>query len=92
VEGFGMVVLEAMGLGIPYVCSDIPPLIEITENGKGGLIFKKDNPNDLADKLFQIIANKKMYLKKSEEALNFVRKYDWNVIVRQIEGLYKKDF
>jgi glycosyltransferase involved in cell wall biosynthesis len=34
-EGFGMPVAEALAVGCPVVCSDIPPFREIIENGQG---------------------------------------------------------
>ena len=39
-EGFGLPVLEAMIRGVPVVCSDIPPLREIT--GEAALRFDPD--------------------------------------------------
>jgi len=51
VEGFGMVVIEAMAAGIPYVASDIPPIREVTSKGIGGLLFEPTNCEDLALKL-----------------------------------------
>ena len=88
VEGFGMVVVEAMASNVPYVCSDIEPFKEVTENGKGGLIFKKEDYKDLAEKIKTLLKNKKLYDKKVKEEKEFVKKYDWNNIVKKIEKIY----
>jgi glycosyltransferase involved in cell wall biosynthesis len=42
-EGFGQVVIEAMAAGKPVVVSKIPPLTEIVEHGKTGLLV---DPHD----------------------------------------------
>ncbi len=39
VEGFGIVVAEAMALGTPYAVSDIPAHREVTDGGRGGALF-----------------------------------------------------
>jgi glycosyltransferase involved in cell wall biosynthesis len=89
-EGFGMVLVEAMASNIPYVCSDIEPFKEVTEKGKGGLIFKAKNYSDLAIKLKLLLKNKKLYNQKIKEEKFLVRKYDWENIANQIEEIYKK--
>ncbi len=90
VEGFGMVVVEAMAANIPYICSDIEPFKEITENGKGGLIFKQKDYLDLAKKITLLLKDKKLYSKKKKEEEKLVEKYDWNVIIKRIEKTYEK--
>ena len=90
VEGFGMVVIEAMASNVPYVCSNIEPFKEVTENGKGGLIFKAENYKDLADNMIELLKNKKLYDRKKKEGKELVRKYDWDIIVKKIEKVYSK--
>jgi len=86
-EGFGIVIIEAMALGTPYVCSDIEVLREITDNGKGGLLFKTGNPTDLADKVVRLL-DKRVYKKKVVEGKKLVLKYDWDLISHRVEKTY----
>ena len=83
-----MVVVEAMASNVPYVCSDIEPFKEVTENGRGGLIFKAEDYKDLAEKIKTLLKNKRVYDKKVKEEKEFVKKYDWNNIVKKIEKIY----
>ncbi len=92
VEGFGITLLESMACGVPYVCSDIEVFKEITSNGKGGLLFERKNPEDLANKIKELLNKKGLYKKKVKEALTFVKKYDWKIIAKKLETTYKKSF
>ncbi len=48
-EGFGLVLVEGMGLGVPVVASDCPSgPAEILENGKSGLLFPTGDIQALA--------------------------------------------
>ena len=67
VEGFGMVTIEAMAAGIPYVNSDIPATREITQGGMGGLLFEPLNSNDLAEKIARLLTNHLLYEEKVRE-------------------------
>ncbi|HDQ15975.1 MAG TPA: glycosyltransferase family 1 protein [Bacteroidetes bacterium] len=87
-EGFGMVVIEAMACGVPYVCSDIEPLVEVTGNGKGGLLFKQKDCGDLARKVITLLEDKKLYHSKFAEAIKFVRRYDWKIVTSKTEKVY----
>ncbi len=79
-EGFGITVIEALALGLPYVISDIPPFIEITKNGKGGEIFQQMNVNDLSQKIIKLLTQKEDYNHKLKEGIILVREYDWKNI------------
>jgi L-malate glycosyltransferase len=89
-EGFGIVLLEAMASGTPYVCSDITVLKEVTWNGKGGLLFEKNNEKDLSKKLLLLLKNKREYEKKIKEGKTLVKKYQWGEISLIVENLYKE--
>ncbi|MCK4669669.1 MAG: glycosyltransferase family 4 protein [Nanoarchaeota archaeon] len=87
-EGFGIVVAEAMASRVPYVCTDIPPLVEVTQNGKGGLIYKAKDHKDLASKLLRLLQDKKLYSKKVNECKALVKNYDWKIIAKKLERYY----
>lgn len=48
-EGFGIPILEAMGLGVPVIHSDQPALVEVS--GDAGLVVKTGNMQDLIEKM-----------------------------------------
>ncbi|MBI4980533.1 glycosyltransferase family 4 protein [Candidatus Woesearchaeota archaeon] len=81
-EGFGITVIEAMALRLPYVITDISPFLEITRNGKGGEIFQQMNVKDLAQKVVKLLTNKKEYLQKLEEGKLLIEEYDWKKITK----------
>ncbi|REG86374.1 glycosyltransferase family 4 protein [Algoriphagus antarcticus] len=52
-EGFGIPIIEAMGIGIPVIHSDQPALMEVA--GDAGLAFKTGNQQDLMEKMVILI-------------------------------------
>jgi glycosyltransferase involved in cell wall biosynthesis len=60
VEGFGLVVPEAMIAGVPVVCSDIPALRWVTANGTHARLFPTGDAERLADAV-------EVYLRDPEE-------------------------
>lgn len=54
-EGLGGAVIEAMGLGLPVVASDIPVLREVL--GEAGTFARPGDPDALADQLDQLLRN-----------------------------------
>lgn len=90
VEGFGIAVLEAAAAGVPYVVSDIEVFREVTENGQGGLLFQAGSAKNLAQKLEELLNDKKLYDRKAKEASALARNYDWQEIAKETEELYKE--
>lgn len=90
VEGFGMVVMEAMACGTPYICSDIPALKEITNNGTGGIIFKEENPDNLAKNVIRLLKDRTLYDKCATNGREHAEKYNWKKIAETTEELYNK--
>ena len=89
-EGFGIVIIEAVAAGIPYVASDIPPIREVTNGGIGGLLCEPKNYNDLALKIKTLLideSKRKLALKHSGELIG---NYRWSSLACEIEQVYKK--
>lgn len=88
VEGFGIAIIEAAAAGIPFVISNLAVFKEITQNGQGGLFYKVGDIRDLEKKLKNLMDNKKLYQRKSEEALNLAKNYQWQQIAQDTENIY----
>jgi glycosyltransferase involved in cell wall biosynthesis len=54
-EGLGGVVIEAMGLQVPVVASDLPSLREVTENGACAQLVPAANPEVLAGAIIRLL-------------------------------------
>lgn len=54
-EGFGLTIAEAMVAKIPVLVCDLEATMEVIGNGKYGRFFKREDPNDLAEKMFDFI-------------------------------------
>jgi glycosyltransferase involved in cell wall biosynthesis len=89
-EGFGLVLAESMASKTPYVCSDIEVLKEVSQNQRGGLIFKQKDYKDLTNKILFLLKNKKLYATKEEECKKASKKYDWDNISKEVMEIYTK--
>lgn len=87
VEGFGMVVLEAMASGVPYVISDISPLREIT-GSIGGLFFEPKNYKELADNIRRLLDETSLKKDLMKDVEKYVEKFDWNLASVKAETFY----
>lgn len=74
-EGFGIPVLEAMACGCPVVASDIEPLKEV--GGESAVFFKVNQPDDLAQKVTEVLQNNELRQKMIITGLERVKKFSW---------------
>ena len=65
-------------------------LKEVSQNQKGGLIFKQKNYKDLTNKILFLLKNKKLYAQKEKECEAIAKKYDWDKISKQVFEVYNK--
>lgn len=90
VEGFGIVLVEAMAQNTPYVAFKIPAIVEVTNNGMGGILIEPFDFDDFGKAIIKFKNNKGFYLSKSKEASEIVKKYDWQKITNQTLSYYQK--
>ena len=59
-EGFGKVLQEAMGVGIPIITTNVPGPSEVVEKNVSGILVEVRNPVDLAEKMELIYQDEAM--------------------------------
>ena len=90
-EGFGTVVIEAAALKLPTLGTRIPGLIDAIQDGLTGLLVERDNPDELAVKMKEIVDDRELLFRLCEAAYERTIKYFTEAYVAslQIEE-YKK--
>jgi phosphatidylinositol alpha-mannosyltransferase len=88
-ESFGLILLEAMACGVPLIASDIEGYRNVVINEKNGLLFENENSDDLALKLKTMIKSQSLRENLVSNALNFVKRFHWLEIAKEIEKIYK---
>lgn len=59
-EGLPMVVLEAMQLGMPVVCTNVGGLPEVIKDGKNGILVEPENIDALGDAIRKLLDNQSL--------------------------------
>ena len=75
-EGFGLTVAEAMAAKLPVIVSNIEGPMEIIKNGKYGMYFTSENPEDLADKIEIVLKGEYDYSKIEKAYSHVMERYD----------------
>jgi len=65
-EGFGIVLLEAMAVGLPVVASDIYPLNYIVSRGQTGILANPAKPETFAAALIDLLENLELAYRMGE--------------------------
>ncbi|MGH8119567.1 MAG: glycosyltransferase [Gammaproteobacteria bacterium] len=88
-EGFGLVLVEAMGCGCAVVASDLPPIHDIVQHGQNGLLTKPGDARDLADKILQLLQDRELCLRLAANGRESVRgRFDWETTATQYQKLF----
>ena len=94
VEGFGLVLAEAMTAGCCCVSFDVENgPSEIIEDGKSGLLVKNQDLKDLEQKLRLVMSNEELRHKYSNNAPKSIERYSlsntldrWNMLLMHVTG------
>lgn len=87
-ESFGFVVPEAMVYGDYVIASDLPPVRDLTDNGRLGELFPAGNVQRLAGLLTAALEGEIDFASRGRDAHAFIMEnYNWRGIVRKIDLL-----
>lgn len=86
-EGFGFPIVEAMACGCPVICSNRTSLPEL--GGDAVLYFDPTNQYELAEKIMNILENKKMQEELRKKGLKQVKKFTKERFDRETKQVYE---
>lgn len=90
-EGFGLVMVEAMGCECAVIATDLPAIRDIVVDGKTGLIVPAKNPAALADKILMLLENSELRTSLGRDGRSFVwERYDWQSIAALYQAFFEE--
>jgi len=89
-EGMSNTMLEALACGLPMVATDTGGTKELITNRKNGLIVEMQNPDDLAEKIEQIILDRELEKQMGIESRILAEQLSWGKVASQYVDIYEK--
>ncbi len=86
-EGFGLPPLEAMAFGVPVISSNMETMTEVL--GDAAIYFDPRNPNDIAEKITQMLNEPLLCHKMAKKGVEHAEKYSWEKTARKTLNLYQ---
>lgn len=87
-EGFGIPPLEAQACGCPIAISDIPVFREIY--GDSAIYFDPYNPDDIANKIEELVNDENKRTLLIEKGLSNAKKYSWEESAKKFFNILDK--
>jgi glycosyltransferase involved in cell wall biosynthesis len=88
-EGFPLVPVEALSLGVPIVASDIPVHREILGDGRWGVLVEKQDPGALAAAILRMARDRELHARLSLDGYERARYFGRDRMVAQYLALYR---
>ncbi|MFQ5353947.1 MAG: glycosyltransferase family 4 protein, partial [Thermodesulfobacteriota bacterium] len=84
-EGFGIPVIEAMACGVPVVCSDIEPLIEVA--GGAAKLVDPENEDAIAGGIKKVLQDPELRSQLIQKGLKRAQEFTWDKTARETLSL-----
>jgi phosphatidylinositol alpha-mannosyltransferase len=88
-ESFGIVLAEAMAVGLPVVCSDIGGYRDLVRDGREGLLVPPRDPEALASAIAGLLDNPARATAMGQAAGAAAHRYAWKVVAAQVAEVYQ---
>lgn len=87
-EGFGFPVLEAQGMGIPVLCSDLPVLREV--GGKGAVYVDRDDAQAVAERLTRFVSDQEFCQEMKTLGTENTKRFRWERAAQETIRCYEE--
>jgi len=88
-EGTPRVITEAMAVGLPVVATDIAGIPEQVDNGRSGYLVSTGDPDALADRLSDLLANPERRRAFGEAARERANRFSVERMLSDLDGVYQ---
>ena len=90
-ETLGVVLLEAMACGTPVIGSNVGGIPDIIKDGYNGFLVSEKSPEDLADKIIELLSNKELAEEFATNGLKTVQeKFSWISVTERFIEVYEE--
>ncbi|QQG43506.1 MAG: glycosyltransferase family 4 protein [Candidatus Daviesbacteria bacterium] len=89
-EGWGLVNIEANGVGTPVVAYKSSGLIDSVKDGISGILCQENSPQDLAANVMSLLQDQTLYEKLKKGAIFWSRQFSWENSRKQSNELIIK--
>ena len=89
-EGMPLVVLEAMGTGLPIIASHVQGIEELVAENVNGALFNPGDVEELANCLIRLINDGEMRVEMGKRSTEKVVPFDWKNIAEAYLTLYEE--
>lgn len=90
-EGFGIVLLEAMAMGMAVFATNDGAVPEIIKHKENGILLDTTDPVLIAQQIFDIVNDNQLIEKIKKHCVEDVHsKFDIQICVKQIENIYEE--
>jgi len=87
-EGFGLPVLEAMGLGAPVITSNVTSLPEVV--GTAGLLIDPENESEISAAMSSLLDSEALRDELRREGMEAAGRFSWATAAQTMLGLYEE--
>lgn len=92
-EGFGLVLLEKMAMGLPTIVSNIPTFINLVKDHETAIFYDVLNPSDLSDKIIYLLEHESFCREIGKNARLLVKqKYSLDKMCKNYVNIYDSQF
>lgn len=87
-EGFGLVLVEALGCACAAVVTDLPAMRDIVQDGRNALVVRQKDARQIADAVIRLLDHPPLCQRLGEAGrITVLEKFDWAVIAAQYGNL-----
>ncbi|MDR2051684.1 MAG: glycosyltransferase family 4 protein [Deltaproteobacteria bacterium] len=89
-EGSGLSVREGWACGLPVICSDIPPHLELVTDGLNALCFQNSNPAHLAEQMLRLALDAELRLSLVRAGAESLRSYNGQDMLKKHLDIFRR--
>jgi glycosyltransferase involved in cell wall biosynthesis len=87
-EGFGLVLVEALGCECAAVVTDLPAMRDIVNDGQTAFVVPQKNSAKLAENIIDLLDDPQLRRRLGQTGRNYVlQRFDWCIIAKQYTNL-----